>query len=445
MSLRSEIRLAFDRAPAPPSRVVGLAHEILAFDRASMRTYDADRRLHVENCNISKATVNPYYGREIPNSAELGLDPDKIYRLYRDPVELEKAAPTFARLQLLDTHTAVDADDPKLANTCGTVGSDVRFEAPHLKASLAVWTADAIARILDRKQAQLSCSYRYEAVMVPGVTPGGLTYDGRMINIIGNHVALVKEGRAGPDVCVNDSLPIGMNMFKFPALISTIAKVVTGITESQKLALDAAFEKEAKDSDPEEAMDGREAACDSREEAMDEKETDEKAKGDRKAARDKRAADRAKRASDRKAKDGNWGLGTIKQGDTDPELEAKEKALKDKGDKAKDSNIVTRAEAERMASDAATSAVARVTAIDTARRDVAPLVGQIVVAMDSAEAVYRFALDTVKVSHKDVPAAALAHIVAAEVRARKASAAPANDAVSVPAEYTLESIFSASK
>lgn len=437
MSLRSEISLAFDRAP--PRVASTFAHEILAFDKTSMRTFDIDGRLHVENCNISKATVNPYYGREIPNADALGLDPDKIYKLYRDPVELAKAASTFARLQLLDLHTAVDAENPKLTDTCGTIGSDVRFESPHLKASLAIWTADSIQRILAKKTAQLSCSYRYTAVMESGTSHDGLTYDGRMVDLIGNHVALVKEGRAGPDVCVNDELPIGFkNMFKFPALISTIAKVVTGMTESQKLALDAAFEKEAKDGDPEEAMDAREAACDSREEAMDEKDTDEKAKGDRKSARDKRASDRAKRASDRKAKDGNWGLGTIKKG-ADGEPEDK------KVEKAADANTVTLAQAQAMASDAATSAVARVTAIETARRDVAPLVGAIVVAMDSAESVYRFALDQAKVNHKDVPAAALSHIVAAEVRSRKSAATPANDAVSVPSEFTLDSIFTASK
>jgi Uncharacterized protein conserved in bacteria (DUF2213) len=49
----------------------------LAFDRASVRTYDRDGRLHVEISNISKAAVNPYIGREIPDWKALGLDPDK--------------------------------------------------------------------------------------------------------------------------------------------------------------------------------------------------------------------------------------------------------------------------------------------------------------------------------------------------------------------------------
>lgn len=42
--------------------------------------------------------------------------------------------------------------------------------------------------------------------MEPG-TVNGDHYDGRMVEIIGNHVALVPAGRAGPDVCVGDSKP----------------------------------------------------------------------------------------------------------------------------------------------------------------------------------------------------------------------------------------------
>lgn len=441
MSLRLEM-LAFDRAP--PRVEPALARELLAFDRASARSYDVDGRLHVDVCNISKATVNPYYGREIPNADALGLDPDKVYRLYRDPVELEKAAPTFMRLQLLDTHIAVDADDPKKEFVAGCIGSDVRFEAPYLKASLAVWVRSSIDKILKKNSAQLSCSYRYRADMTPGVTPGGLAFDGVMRDIVGNHVALVKEGRAGPDVFVNDSLPLGLStMYKFPAVLAAIASVLPGLNDTQKLALDAAFEKEAKDEkDAESANDSREEALDSREEAMDAEEKDEVARGDRKKARDSRKAARDKRAADRKAKDGNWGLGKGPKGDSDPTIDPKEKELKGGNDGAPDlSGYVTKEDAAKLAKDSADAAVARVTATATAVREVSPLVGPITVAMDSAEAVYRFALDQVKVAHKDVPASALAHIVSAEIRARKGAAAPAMDAVS--SEHSIDSIFGA--
>jgi uncharacterized protein len=435
MSLASEF-LAFDRAPAP---IDIFGRELFAFDRSSSRTYDADDRLHVDVCNISKATVNPYYGREIPDSERLGLDPNQIYRLYRDPLELERAAPTFARIQLLDTHIAVNASDPKKEFVAGCIGSDVRFENPYLKASLAVWVKESIQKILARKSAQLSCSYRYDAEMTPGVTPGGLAYDGIMRNIVGNHVALVREGRAGPDVYVTDSLPIGLRTsMRFPKILSVVASAITGLTESQKLAIDAALEEESKkgeDAAAEEAMDARECSLDEREEAMDSEMKDpaeEVAKGDRKKARDSRKSARDKRAADRKAKDGNWGLGgKDKKGkDSDPTLEDKERKLKGGNDSQVDlSKYVLKADADKMASDASDAAVARVTAIETARREVAPLVGQIVVAMDSAEAVYRFALDQVKATHKDVHPSALSALVSAEIRARRAPAPRgANDA-----------------
>ena len=38
----------------------------LAFDRSTVRTIDADGRLHVAKSHISKAGVNLYSGKEIP-------------------------------------------------------------------------------------------------------------------------------------------------------------------------------------------------------------------------------------------------------------------------------------------------------------------------------------------------------------------------------------------
>ena len=66
-----------------------------AFDKASVRTYDEDGMMHVALTPISKANVCIYYGKEIPDSEALGLDPNKAYRLLRDPEELKKAVNTF--------------------------------------------------------------------------------------------------------------------------------------------------------------------------------------------------------------------------------------------------------------------------------------------------------------------------------------------------------------
>ena len=168
------------------------------------RRYDADGRLHIMRTPISKATVNPYYGREIPGATELGLEPERVYYMLRDPGELAKAAQSFARVQLMFVHTAVSADDPKQDSIAGTVGSDVEFEAPYLMADLCVWDAEAIAGIETETVQELSSSYRYRADMTPGMYEGQ-RHDGVMRDIQGNHVALVKAGRAGSDVKAADA------------------------------------------------------------------------------------------------------------------------------------------------------------------------------------------------------------------------------------------------
>ena len=177
----------------------------LAFDR-SARRIDADGRMHVDRSHISKATVNPYYGREIPGFEALGLVPDRVYRLLRDPVELERAAPTFARLPVLSEHVPVTVEAPRPDLVVGAIGSEVVFAAPYLDADLCVWDATAIAGIETDKVRELSCAYRYVPVMEPGEFEGQ-PYDGRMTEIQGNHLALVEVGRAGSDVVVADRNP----------------------------------------------------------------------------------------------------------------------------------------------------------------------------------------------------------------------------------------------
>jgi hypothetical protein len=178
---------------------------ILAFDRTSRR-FDADGRLHVDRSHISKATVNPYYGKEIPGHEALGLEADKVYRLLRDPVELERGAPTFARLPILSEHIPVTVDAPRPDLVIGAIGSDVKFDAPYLDADLSFWDSAAIAGIETDKVRELSCAYRYIPVMEAGDFEGQ-PYDGRMTEIKGNHLALVEVGRAGSDVVVADQNP----------------------------------------------------------------------------------------------------------------------------------------------------------------------------------------------------------------------------------------------
>lgn len=211
------VKATLDRAGEWPGEplweTVPAKDAALASDRVpSARTYDEAGRLHVAESNISKATVNPYKGSEI-NAVmrdEPGwkmLDPGHEYRMLRDPEELRKAAGTFNGLPVLFYHKAATAEDHPAGITVGATGNDARFDHPYLKNSMVIWPKFASEAVEDGDQSELSCGYSYRADMRPG-TFEGMPYDGVMRKLVGNHVALVKNGRAGHDVAVGDAEPV---------------------------------------------------------------------------------------------------------------------------------------------------------------------------------------------------------------------------------------------
>ena len=184
--------------------VRGRMKDSITFDAATSRRRDENGYLHVSGNRITKATVNPYYGHEIPGWEEAGLDPEKIYYGFRAPAELEKAVGTFAGVPLQLDHHPDSAEDPQKFARVGSIGTDVTWQTPYIVASICVWDADAIEAIESGRMKELSCAYRYEPEFTPGEYEGA-RYDFVMRHIRGNHVALVEEGRAGPDVVVSDN------------------------------------------------------------------------------------------------------------------------------------------------------------------------------------------------------------------------------------------------
>jgi hypothetical protein len=203
-----------------------LIQDKYAFDKASARSLDSNGYMHVAVSNLTKEQVVPYMGDSIPGYKELGLQPDKVYQIYRPAEEIEKAAETFNGLPLMLDHWAMDAANIPKDKVVGSLGTDAKWAAPYLTNSLIVTDANAIKAIEDGSYAELSASYACDIDMTGGVFDGK-TYDGVMRNIKGNHVALVPEGRAGHDVKVADSAMGGgeheMNwMEKFKELLFDI-------------------------------------------------------------------------------------------------------------------------------------------------------------------------------------------------------------------------------
>lgn len=84
----------------------------ILMDSKSKRSIDRNGFMHVELCSITKESVDPYFGREIPKHKELGLVPDRIYYGWRKGEELEKAAKTFCGLPLMRDHHMDSSENP---------------------------------------------------------------------------------------------------------------------------------------------------------------------------------------------------------------------------------------------------------------------------------------------------------------------------------------------
>lgn len=337
-----------------------------AMDESENRYIDNNGHLIVKRTVITKAAVNPYRGSEIPNSEQLGLDPNKIYYLLRCPVELERDMNTFAAVQLLKRHIPVDATDSQKESTVGAIGSEFEMDDDgRVWGMLRVHDQEGIDYILSGKMQELSAGYAYTPDMTAGVY-NGEHYDGVMRNIQGNHVAIVERGRIGRDAIVADYMPNEIEDYLMTKKVKlkqgSIAELKTRLgmdsDEAVKAAILAVHGALALDSDDKEDK-----------KAEDEEEVVEVAEDEQTQA-DKDNESEAMRLKERE-----------KREEKDRERDKKEaEDEEDKPKKAMDADSIRRSVVELF----------------EAREKVKPIVGQI--ACDSAEEVYKTALKQIGVS-----------------------------------------------
>lgn len=170
----------------------------------SSRSIDHNGFMLIKDNPISKVGIYPYLGREIPVP---GLEPDKIYNVYRPAEELgSDEAIESAKLQpFIDNHEVLgDGGTPaERKGIQGYMGEQVRFDGVYLRSNIKIPSA-AAQSLIGAGKTELSPAYRCEWV------PGAGTFDGQPYqftqrNIRFNHLALVDEGRTGPDVAIQDS------------------------------------------------------------------------------------------------------------------------------------------------------------------------------------------------------------------------------------------------
>jgi hypothetical protein len=172
------------------------------------RIEDVNGWFEVKNNPLSKVGVFPYLGASIDPSGEFGIDPEKVYSVYRPEKELSsrETLDSFKLIPWIDEHEMLGDYDyttrPEDKGVDGVVGEDVFFDDGFIKGNIKLFSSDLKEKIESGK-VELSCGYRCDYEKAVG-TYGDQEYDFIQTNIRGNHLASVDTGRMGPEVSVLD-------------------------------------------------------------------------------------------------------------------------------------------------------------------------------------------------------------------------------------------------
>lgn len=126
-----------------------------------------------------------------------------VRREYRP--EQEVAAPeslaSFAGKAVTLEHPPVLLDSENTKNyQIGFSGTEIVYDDGFVRAVMTVTDKEAIESIMRGDAREVSAGYKVSYDPTPGVTGSGENYDGIQTGIIGNHIAVVRRGRAGPQV-----------------------------------------------------------------------------------------------------------------------------------------------------------------------------------------------------------------------------------------------------
>jgi hypothetical protein len=158
----------------------------------------------VANVRTARIGTQDYLGAELDRP-----DLDTV-TVYRDEAEVfrKTSLQTFGLLPVTDDHPAdlVTADTARMVSV-GTTNEEVLRDGDYLRIGIKLTDAATIRKVQDGKR-ELSVGYTSELVWGDGIAPDGTAYQARQTNIVGNHIAIVAAGRAGPLARIGDSEPI---------------------------------------------------------------------------------------------------------------------------------------------------------------------------------------------------------------------------------------------
>lgn len=217
-----------------PAQSAAIAHKEAGDDTdiipVSHRQVDINGWYEVVGNPISMVGVFPYSGAQLmdaENSA--GLDPNRIYMVYRPAEELADPAciDSFKLLPWVIDHTFLGSSEAGLTpaeqkGIQGVIGEQVYFDGQYLRANIKVFS-EYMANLIAAGKKELSIGYKALYEICAG-DYNGVKYDAIQRHIRGNHLATVEEGRCGPTVAVLDRMTLTLDAKEFKAMPNPIPK-----------------------------------------------------------------------------------------------------------------------------------------------------------------------------------------------------------------------------
>lgn len=184
----------------------------------SHRSTDRNGFVEVRDNPISKVGVFQYSGAQIghPDPARHG----DVFNVYRPAEELSdpECIESFKLVPFIDEHAMLGPEEmgatpAEKKGVQGVIGEQVYFDGTYLRGNLKMF-AEAIKGAVSSGKKELSPGYTATYELTPGMF-GDQNYDAIQRNIRGNHLALVREGRTGPDVAVLDRMTFTVDAKEF--------------------------------------------------------------------------------------------------------------------------------------------------------------------------------------------------------------------------------------
>lgn len=172
-------------------------------------TLDAPKRTKegflAVRARAARAGVYDYLGVELDKDGK-HFEPNQVVKVYRPPEEVfaRDSVHSFLLKPVTDDHPTVPVTADNWKQHARGVNAGAMRDGDFLAFDLVIMDKAAIAAI-DAGKKELSNGYSSEIEIADGTTPGGEHYDAIQRNIRGNHIALVKAGRAGPECRIGDA------------------------------------------------------------------------------------------------------------------------------------------------------------------------------------------------------------------------------------------------